>query len=186
MTPGISHTITRTGTGKKHPGRFLVYMFLVLISQGLYATEKPESIPGDTDEVAQQQYDINDPRNPNCPCHQWQKKADEEYQRNQQHQNNPVVQDDANNANQDADTDNNRTQDDSKDKSRDDSNRQTNSQQSQTSSGSGGGSSHVKRGVDMPHLAIGKKTKKVLRRMGRKRNGTKKTRRSIVDCFHWG
>lgn len=27
------------------------------------------------------QYDINDPRNPNCPCHKYQKAADEEYQR---------------------------------------------------------------------------------------------------------
>ncbi len=26
-------------------------------------------------------YDINDPRNPNCPCHQYQKMADEEYQK---------------------------------------------------------------------------------------------------------
>lgn len=26
-------------------------------------------------------YDINDPRNPNCPCHQYQKIADEEYQK---------------------------------------------------------------------------------------------------------
>lgn len=24
-------------------------------------------------------YDINDPRNPNCPCHKYQKLADEEY-----------------------------------------------------------------------------------------------------------
>lgn len=182
----MSALATKTGTGKKHPGQFMVLLFLVFMSHGLFATEKPETIPGDTDEVAQQQeYDINDPRNPNCPCHQWQKKADEEYQRNQQQQNNPVVQDDANNANKDANTDNNRTQDDFNDKSRDDSNRQTNSQQSQTSSSSGGGSSHVKRGVDMPHLAIGKKTKKALRRIGRKRNGTKKWRRSVVDCFHF-
>jgi len=27
------------------------------------------------------QYDINDPRNPNCPCHKYQQAADEEYQR---------------------------------------------------------------------------------------------------------
>ena len=27
------------------------------------------------------QYDINDPRNPNCPCHKYQQTADEEYQR---------------------------------------------------------------------------------------------------------
>lgn len=26
-------------------------------------------------------YDINDPRNPNCPCHKYQKLADEEYAR---------------------------------------------------------------------------------------------------------
>lgn len=28
---------------------------------------------------AQSQYDINDPRNPDCPCHKLQKIADEEY-----------------------------------------------------------------------------------------------------------
>lgn len=27
------------------------------------------------------QYDINDPRNPNCPCHKYQKIADEEYKK---------------------------------------------------------------------------------------------------------
>lgn len=26
-------------------------------------------------------YDINDPRNPNCPCHKYQKIADEEYEK---------------------------------------------------------------------------------------------------------
>ena len=26
-------------------------------------------------------YDINDPRNPNCPCHKYQKLADEEYKK---------------------------------------------------------------------------------------------------------
>jgi len=31
----------------------------------------------------EQQYDINDPRNPNCPCHKLQKLADDEYQRQQ-------------------------------------------------------------------------------------------------------
>lgn len=27
------------------------------------------------------EYDLNDPRNPNCPCHKYQQAADEEYQR---------------------------------------------------------------------------------------------------------
>ena len=31
--------------------------------------------------VQQQHYDINDPRNPDCPCHKLQKLADDEYQR---------------------------------------------------------------------------------------------------------
>jgi hypothetical protein len=31
--------------------------------------------------IQNQQYDINDPRNPNCPCHKLQKLADDEYQR---------------------------------------------------------------------------------------------------------
>ncbi|MBK9285997.1 MAG: hypothetical protein IPM51_17005 [Sphingobacteriaceae bacterium] len=29
----------------------------------------------------QSNYDINDPRNPNCPCHKYQKLADEEYKK---------------------------------------------------------------------------------------------------------
>lgn len=33
---------------------------------------------GDTTKT---KYDINDPRNPNCPCHKYQKIADEEYQK---------------------------------------------------------------------------------------------------------
>jgi hypothetical protein len=28
---------------------------------------------------AQEKYDINDPRNPDCPCHKMQKQADDEY-----------------------------------------------------------------------------------------------------------
>lgn len=31
--------------------------------------------------AAQTAYDINDPRNPNCPCHKYQKMADEEFRK---------------------------------------------------------------------------------------------------------
>ena len=37
--------------------------------------------------IQNQQYDINDPRNPNCPCHKLQKLADDEYQRIQNDNN---------------------------------------------------------------------------------------------------
>lgn len=38
--------------------------------------------------IQNQEYDINDPRNPNCPCHKLQKLADDEYQRIQNNDNN--------------------------------------------------------------------------------------------------
>jgi hypothetical protein len=37
--------------------------------------------------IQSQQYDINDPRNPNCPCHKLQKLADDEYERIQNDNN---------------------------------------------------------------------------------------------------
>lgn len=45
------------------------YLFL-LFSCGLIAQESNGT-----------EYDLNDPRNPNCPCHKYQKVADVEYQR---------------------------------------------------------------------------------------------------------
>lgn len=36
-----------------------------------------------------QQYDLNDPRNPDCPCHKYQKMADDEYEKlNKKNKNN--------------------------------------------------------------------------------------------------
>jgi len=39
----------------------------------------------------QTSYDINDPRNPNCPCHKYQKIADEEYARLMKEKNKGVA-----------------------------------------------------------------------------------------------
>ena len=38
--------------------------------------------------IQNQEYDINDPRNPNCPCHKLQKLADDEYNKIQNDNNN--------------------------------------------------------------------------------------------------
>ncbi len=38
-------------------------------------------IAGDGDKPKKAQYDLNDPRNPDCPCHKYQKLADEEFMR---------------------------------------------------------------------------------------------------------
>ncbi len=38
------------------------------------------SCPVFSQNIQNQQYDLNDPRNPNCPCHKLQKQADDAYQ----------------------------------------------------------------------------------------------------------
>jgi hypothetical protein len=43
------------------------------------------TLPGDS---LKTKYDINDPRNPHCPCHQYQKLADEEFARLQNKEKN--------------------------------------------------------------------------------------------------
>src|ERR1051326_720750 len=43
------------------------------------------TVPGDS---VKGKYDINDPRNPHCPCHQYQKLADEEFARLQHKEKN--------------------------------------------------------------------------------------------------
>lgn len=48
--------------------------------------------------IQAQQYDINDPRNPNCPCHKYQKMADDAYQ--QQLKNDNINNNDNNNKEQ--------------------------------------------------------------------------------------
>ena len=37
------------------------------------------SLAGDGDKGKKGKFDLNDPRNPDCPCHKYQKIADEEY-----------------------------------------------------------------------------------------------------------
>ncbi|HEY1039101.1 MAG TPA: hypothetical protein VGF30_06830 [Bacteroidia bacterium] len=50
---------------------FLYTIGFVLLQLACFANN------GDTTKV---KYDINDPRNPDCPCHKYQQLADEEYQ----------------------------------------------------------------------------------------------------------
>lgn len=152
------------------PLSFFVLLFLVLSTSNAAATQSIRTIPSDTDEVAEQEYDINDPRNPNCPCHQYQKQADEEYQRMQQQQ-----------ANTNSDKDN-----DASEKPQDNPDDQNNhEQESQDDSDHSDGNVHVKPRLRLPDTDFGKGTRKLMRRIGRKHNGTRKWRRSVVDCFRW-
>ena len=63
------------------------FLFLSFLSRIVYAGTA-------TDTLLQKQlhYDLNDPRNPDCPCHNYQKLAEEEYTRkNKQPENNKIV-----------------------------------------------------------------------------------------------
>jgi hypothetical protein len=44
-------------------------------------TSRGNSVDDSTKVNKHQVFDINDPRNPNCPCHKYQKQADEEYKK---------------------------------------------------------------------------------------------------------
>ncbi|OFY84953.1 MAG: hypothetical protein A3F72_18395 [Bacteroidetes bacterium RIFCSPLOWO2_12_FULL_35_15] len=50
---------------------FIVLLFLIFTQFSFAGT--------DTTKVRDQQYPLNDPRNPNCPCHKLQKQADDEF-----------------------------------------------------------------------------------------------------------
>jgi len=64
---------------------FQLFFFLLIFSAPKISFAIGDTIPSDTTA----KYDLWDPRNPNCPCHQYQKLADEEYARLHAQNNNP-------------------------------------------------------------------------------------------------
>ena len=56
-------------------GRFLLLLLCILLALRAQSKNGVTS-PGDS---TKNKYDINDPRNPHCLCHQYQQLADEEY-----------------------------------------------------------------------------------------------------------
>lgn len=105
-------------------------------------------------------YELNDPRNPDCPCHAAQKLADEEYRKLQEQNAINDVQDNADNQ---ADVN-------------------KNTDHSGTSSSIG--TKHYSKSYRaLKHM--NKLMKKMKRQMGKKNNGTKKGKRRLVNCFHF-
>lgn len=142
-------------------------------------------------------YDLNDPRNPNCPCHNAQKLADDEYRQSQLQQvnktpvdNNPVNQDSNLNqdTNKDVQHDNPVSNDHPVDRGNpaDQVNSNTNSNANKTSY-SGGTS--VPQGHYSKFYKFSKKmkrwTKKMNRKLKSKNKGVKGGKFRVADCFHW-
>lgn len=53
---------------------FALLFFLLHLQCSLFAGTEPA-----VKDTTKQQYALNDPRNPNCPCHKLQKQAEDEY-----------------------------------------------------------------------------------------------------------
>ncbi len=78
--------ISREGSAQKSLlpkffGALRLFILLFLFSSNVFAQN-----------IQNQQYDINDPRNPNCPCHKLQQMADDEYNRIQNDWNSNIEQ----------------------------------------------------------------------------------------------
>lgn len=62
-------------------GALWLFILILLFSQNAFSQKN----------IITQEYDINDPRNPNCPCHKYQQMADNEYEQSKRQQENQFV-----------------------------------------------------------------------------------------------
>lgn len=128
--------------------------------------------PGpDTNKV---KYDINDPRNPDCPCHAAQKLADDEYRRSQRgnNDNNPVNQNNVVN------------NDNSNDKNNNSNKTDVNTNKTTFTSSSGGSQKHYSKYYKF-QKKMKRWSKKMKRKLGSKNKGTKGGKFRVADCFHF-
>lgn len=198
MSTRNTSLITKRRKGISLVPALLVLMLVCLFSQDIHAgsgisdsarTTGGKAILPDTGK-----YDLNDPRNPDCPCHKAQKLADDEYRRSQLQQvnkdSNPVNQDnDSNhNTNKDVNRDNPVNNDNPVDRGNpaDQVNSNTNSNANKNSYSSG---TSVPQGHYSKFYKFSKKmkrwTKKMNRKLKSKNKGTKGGKFRVADCFHW-
>jgi hypothetical protein len=154
------------------------HLYLFFLSLLFFVSPKISFATGDTLTGDTTKYALNDPRNPNCPCHDAQKKADEEYRKmieknNQANNNgdNPVNHDPVNN------NGNNSNGNKSSDST-------IATVTKSVSSGSGGSSKHYSKKV-IEWKTMNKRMRKIKKSMIRKGKGTKRGKHRLVDCFHF-
>jgi hypothetical protein len=190
----ISHPkINHTPPGGAAKLFWVVILFLGFFLVPTTAAASGNSIDPDTNIV---KYDLNDPRNPDCPCHKAQKLAEDEYRKSQvqQQQQNPVDNSTAqNNQSNDNPINNNRGNDNNvsnndNDVSYNDINRSGGSDintNKVTFSGGGVGSQKHYSSFYKFQKKVKKWSRKINRKLGKKNNGTKKGKFRVADCFHY-
>lgn len=134
----------------------------------LDASEVVSSIQSTDTDTNKVKYELNDPRNPDCPCHNAQKQADEEYRKLQEQNGNNAEQNNvATNTN-----------------SKNQENPNIDPNKNNTGAMTGGTSKHYSNSKNYSkHIMHW--MKKVKRHLGNKNNGTKKGKRRLADCFHF-
>lgn len=132
----------------------IAFLFLLLF---LPADVSARSAP-DPDST-KKQLDINDPANPDCPCHQHQKQAEEEYRRMMGQNTN-----EGDSASHDVELENDPVD-----------------HETVTNTGDSRNLSKTKSWKKLKWAGI----KKWKRRLGNKHHGTKRHRFNINGCYHW-
>jgi hypothetical protein len=184
--PNINHT----------PGRAAKFFWVVFLFLGFFLVPKTSAasdntVVPDTNIV---KYDLNDPRNPDCPCHKAQQLAEAEYRKSQEHQQqqNPADNSTAQNGQGNDNPVNSNTGNDNKISNNDNtlSNNDVNKSgpsdintNKVTFSGGSSGSQKHYSGFYKFQRKVKKWTRRLNRKLGKKNNGTKKGKRRLANCF---
>lgn len=179
--------ISRAGSAQnsllpKLIGALRLFILLLLFSSSAFSQN-----------IQNQQYDINDPRNPNCPCHKLQKMADDEYNKQRNDNNNNEQRQFAMNLNNFSNLNNNDNQQrqllnvrnfnnsdsNGNDNSSNQVKRDFNFKTSGLSAGSGSSGSKVKK------KKLGLEFHKKLNRAKLKHSKIKKVRPNYAVCYKW-
>jgi hypothetical protein len=158
----------------------IFFVLLLFFACPKFSFANGDTIPGDTTA----KYDLWDPRNPDCPCHQYQNLADEEYKKLQQQNGNGQT-------NNNNNSNNNPTDHNPVNNNPDNTNNGNNSSDStatatahSTTSSSDGSSKHYSEKL-IDWKVMNKWMRKVKKTMRRRGNGTKRGNHRLATCFHW-
>jgi hypothetical protein len=194
--------ITKRRKGISLVPALFVLIVLFLFSENIRA-ETPDVLDSarTTDASAQKKaalpdtgkYDLNDPRNPDCPCHKAQKLADDEYRNSQVQQGNKnPVNNDPVHVNEDVNRGNNSNvnRGNNSDVNRGNpadnvnANADINTNQTSYTGGSSGSQKHYSKFYKFSKK-MKRWTKKMNRKLKSKNKGTKGGKFRVADCFHW-
>jgi hypothetical protein len=154
---------------------FLGSQFLMPVRAESKTTSNLSTASTDPDST-KQKYELNDPRNPDCPCHAAQKLAEEEYRKQQEQNaiNNGKQNGDPANKNNPSDVDHNNNK----------QNSDVNTNKNISGTSSGGSAKHYSKS-NASLKQLNKWMKHMKRQLRKKNNGTKKGKRRLANCFHF-